>query len=174
MQSKWLYEKTSDNTSRFILGEDGTNPLVCVGINPSTAEPNNLDRTLTNVRTFAKINGYDGWLMLNVYPQRATNPNDLHRDMNADLHQENVRQIAEYLSRYENVDLWAAWGTLIAKRKYLKQVLFDIANALDDIAVRWVRIGKIGKAGHPHHPLYLKHSSPIEAFDMEGYLESLG
>ena len=70
----WLYEKNRNNTARYILGETGKKPLVCVGINPSTAAPNNLDRTLTNVKRFSELNGYDGWLMLNVYPQRSTDP----------------------------------------------------------------------------------------------------
>lgn len=39
----WLYERNRDNSARFILGESGKKALVCVGINPSTAEPNNLD-----------------------------------------------------------------------------------------------------------------------------------
>ncbi len=30
---------------RFILGEAGENPLVCIGVNPSTAEPDKLDNT---------------------------------------------------------------------------------------------------------------------------------
>ena len=72
MSDNWLYKKNRDNSARYILGEAGRKPLVCVGINPSTAEPNNLDRTLTNVRRFSELNGYDGWLMLNVYPQRST------------------------------------------------------------------------------------------------------
>lgn len=55
----------------------GENPLVCFGINPSTAVPNALDPTLKRVRRFAAENGYDSWTMLNVYPQIATNPKTL-------------------------------------------------------------------------------------------------
>ena len=35
----WIYERTNDNLFRFILGRDGKNPLVCFGVNPSTAVP---------------------------------------------------------------------------------------------------------------------------------------
>lgn len=170
----WVYEKNSDNSARYILGETGTRPLVCVGINPSTAVPNDLDRTLTNVRRFSQIHGYDGWLMLNVYPQRSTDPNGLDSEMNKKEHALNVSHIAEYLSQYEQVDVWAAWGTLIEKRKYLPEVLQDIVAAIDRAGVRWVRIGKLSKKGHPHHPLYLSHKSNIDPFDIDSYLKSLG
>ncbi len=173
ISKKWLYEKNSDNSARYILGEAGENPLVCVGINPSTAEPDNLDRTLTNVKRFSEINGYDGWLMLNVYPQRSTDPNGLHSELNKKLHSLNLKYIAEYLSKYDKVDLWAAWGTLIGKRKYLGNALRGIVEELDGDRVRWVNIGKVSKDGHPHHPLYLSHKSKIEIFDIESYLKGL-
>jgi len=169
----WLYEKNSDNSARFILGEVGKNPLVCVGINPSTAEPNNLDRTLTNVKRFSELNGYDGWLMLNVYPQRSTNPNGLHMELNEKLHLLNVKHIVDYLSNYKKVDIWAAWGTLIGKRKYLGMALKDIVEGLKGTRVRWVTIGQVSKHGHPHHPLYLSHRLRVEPFDIKGYLKGL-
>lgn len=169
----WLYEKNNDNSARYILGEKGNRPLVCMGINPSTAEPNNLDRTLTNVKRFSEINGYDGWLMLNVYPQRSTSPGGLHMEMDNKLHSKNLRQIMEYLGRYKDVDVWAAWGTLINKRKYLVVALKQIIEATKSINIRWVRIGKLSKNGYPHHPLYLSHKSSVEAFDASGYLKEL-
>jgi hypothetical protein len=64
----WLYERTPDNSARFVLGIDGANPLVCFGLNPSTAEPNNRDPTVTRVHKFARMNGFHGFIMLNGYP----------------------------------------------------------------------------------------------------------
>ncbi|MFR6424354.1 MAG: DUF1643 domain-containing protein, partial [Oscillospiraceae bacterium] len=48
------------------------NPLICIGINPSTAQPGDLDNTLKSVERIALGNGYDSFTMFNVYPQRAT------------------------------------------------------------------------------------------------------
>jgi hypothetical protein len=46
---EWLYENNEDNSARFVLGQV-LNPtgrtLLCFGINPSTACPENLDSTI--------------------------------------------------------------------------------------------------------------------------------
>ena len=43
--SKWLYVPPFYDEYRYILGTAGKNPLICIGINPSTAAPDNLDNT---------------------------------------------------------------------------------------------------------------------------------
>ena len=49
-------------------GAGGRRPLVCIGINPSTAQPGALDPTLKSVERLANANGFDSWIMFNVYP----------------------------------------------------------------------------------------------------------
>jgi len=66
---EWIYVNNDDNSIRYALGTKGKKTLFCFGINPSTAEPNNLDNTLKKVQKIALNNGYDSWLMLNVYPK---------------------------------------------------------------------------------------------------------
>lgn len=184
--SGWVYTPDYNNTVRYTLGQpssDGRN-IICFGINPSTAEPNRLDPTLQSVARIARINNYSGWIMLNVYPQRATDPNDMDQNYRKELHENNLSHIKQILSDYE-CDLWAAWGTLIHKRKYLTQLLSDIyaitaiegSNQGDVVKQQkpsgWVSFGKTSIAGHPHHPLYLRSDSPISDFDMMKYLKSL-
>jgi len=43
---KWLYVPPYYCEYRYILGTKGKNPLICIGINPSTAAPDDLDNTL--------------------------------------------------------------------------------------------------------------------------------
>ena len=69
-------------------GPGAKNPLICVGINPSTAAPDALDNTLKSVERVAHFNGYDSFLMFNVYAQRATNPDDMELTYN----QEPIRE----------------------------------------------------------------------------------
>lgn len=77
--TRWLWERNPEGTARFTLATLGSNPLVCVGINPNTAVPDDLDRTVNRVTGFASSNGFDSWTMLNVYPQIATDPDNILR-----------------------------------------------------------------------------------------------
>lgn len=65
---------------------------------PSIAEPGKLDRTLQTVERVALRNGFDSWIMLNVYPQRATDPNEIHGDLDPALKAENERHIVELVN----------------------------------------------------------------------------
>ena len=76
----WYYEPHTYQPYRYVLGRVGRRPLVCIGINPSTAQPGALDPTLKSVERLANANGFDSWIMFNVYPQRATNPNDMDKN----------------------------------------------------------------------------------------------
>ena len=59
-------------------------------MNPSTAAPDALDPTLQSVQRIALSNGYDSFIMFNVYAQRATRPNDMDAALNEHLHAENM------------------------------------------------------------------------------------
>ena len=72
MEKKWIYVNEDNNKVRYVLGYSGINPLICIGINPSTATPDKLDNTLRSVERIALNNGYDSFMMFNVYPIRST------------------------------------------------------------------------------------------------------
>lgn len=169
----WIYENDELNLTRFVLGKKGENPLFVFGINPSTAEPELLDNTLKSVERIAYRNGFDSWIMFNLYPQRATNPNDMHLTMQHDIHEKNIQEIVKYLSLHKNPVILAAWGTLILKRPYLKLALLDLLKNISNTGVIWKHIGNISKQGHPHHPLYLSNKEMIKNFDMEKYISML-
>ncbi len=88
---RWIYVPDFYTEYRYILGTRGDNPLICIGINPSTAEPDNLDNTLKSVSRIAAGNGFDSFIMFNVYAQRATSPDDMDRCCNEELHRENMK-----------------------------------------------------------------------------------
>ena len=173
---KWLYVPDFYTEYRYILGVKGPDPLICIGINPSTARPDDLDNTLKSVERIAAGNGYRGWMMFNVYAQRATNPDDMDRELNPVLHEENMRAFEYILSHVEedrSPAVWAAWGTIIEKRPYLKKCLLDMAEIGKRYGAAWLCAGKCSKKGHPHHPLYLRKDEKTADFDIEGYLERL-
>ena len=61
--SRWLFVPNTYCDWRYLLGTRGQKPLICVGINPSTARPDALDPTLQSVQRIALNNGYDSFIM---------------------------------------------------------------------------------------------------------------
>jgi len=80
-EREWIYRQSDDKKNRFLLGKRGEKTLICCGVNPSVASPEDLDPTMKNVQRFAEKNGYDSYLMINLYPMRATNPDEMHEEM---------------------------------------------------------------------------------------------
>ena len=174
--SRWLYVPNVYAEYRYILGTRGERPLICVGVNPSTAAPDHLDNTLKSVERVARFNGYDSFLMFNVYAQRATNPDDMEPLSNPEIHAENMRAFdyALSLDRAGAPAVWAAWGAVIEKRNYLPQCVRDMIAVGQRRGARWYTAGsRSKKKGHPHHPLYLRKDSPLEDFNVEEYLDQL-
>ena len=170
---KWLYVPNFYSEYRYILGTRGKNPLICVGINPSTAKPDDLDNTLKSVQRIAAGNGFDSFLMFNVYAQRATRPDDMERQCNLQLHAENMKAWRYLLSIGERPAVWAAWGAIIEKRKYLPECGADMLAISREFEAEWFCAGAISKKGHPHHPLYLRKDEKLKPFDTEAYLNML-
>ena len=174
-RDRWLYVPDHYCEYRYILGTRGSRPLICIGINPSTAVPGRLDNTLKSAERIALHNGFDSFLMFNVYAQRATDPDDLEQDMNPLLHRENLRAFEWLLNGLkETPTLWAAWGTVIERRPWLASCALDMVKLGERFGARWVTAGPRSKAGHPHHPLYLKKDAALDPFtDLAAYLTLL-
>jgi hypothetical protein len=172
---RWLYVPNTYSEYRYILGTRGEKPLICVGINPSTAAPDALDNTLKSVERVALHNGYDSFIMFNVYAQRATNPDDMEMTYNPLLHAENMKAFdyALSLDKSGSPAVWAAWGTIIEKRDYLPACVRDMIDIGISRNARWFSAGKKSKKGHPHHPLYLRKDSLLDCFDVAGYVASI-
>ena len=174
---KWLYVPDFYTEYRYILGTRGPDPLICIGINPSTAAPEDLDNTLKSVSRIAAGNGYPSWIMFNVYAQRATRPDDMDREKNEALHRENMRAFAYILAGAaqsgNRPSVWAAWGAIIEKRGYLPDCVRDMVRLGQQFDARWLCAGPCSKKGHPHHPLYLRKDEKLKDFDIEGYLKGL-
>ena len=172
--TRWLYAPNFYADYRYILGTRGKNPLICIGINPSTAQPGDLDNTLKSVERIALGNGFDSFIMFNVYAQRATDPDAMEKECNLSLHRENLEAFRYVLSISDKPAVWAAWGTIIEKRAYLPGCVRDMVALGQEYGATWHCAGKRSKKGHPHHPLYLRKDEKLTDFDVEAYLETLG
>ena len=169
--NKWLYVPSFYDEYRYVLGTRGEHPVICVGINPSTAGPDDLDPTLKSAQRIAHANGYDSFLMFNVYAQRATRPDDMERERNNWLHEENMKAFRYLLSLSgEHPAVWAAWGSIIEKRPYLLDCVRDMLDIGRAYGAVWYHAGPLSAKGHPHHPLYLRSDTPLAPFDTETYI----
>ena len=170
---KWIYAPNFYSEYRYILGTRGKNPLICIGINPSTARTDGLDNTLKSVERIALGNGFDSFIMFNVYAQRATDPNAMEKQCNPLLHKENLEAFRYVLSISPKPAVWAAWGAIIEKRDYLSDCVRDMVTVGQEYGASWYCAGAITKKGHPHHPLYLRKDEKIRPFDITAYLNAL-
>lgn len=171
-KSEWLYLNNTTNSHRYILGETGNKILACIGINPSTAEPENLDNTLKSVKRIAKSNGFDGWVMYNLYPQRATNPVDLDEEIDFNQNLTNISSIVKSIKHLKIDTVWVAWGDIIKQREYLKICLYKLDSffKLNDMNLKFKIVDIPTMAGNPRHPLYKDSNSELYDFDLEKYI----
>ena len=167
----WLYVPPVYEEYRYVLGTRGSKPLICIGLNPSTAMPGRLDNTLKSVERIAKNNGFDSFLMMNLYAQRATLPGQMDKEVCQMLHQENLAAFRYLLQQTKTV--WAAWGAVMETRGFLSNCMRDFVAVGLQAGAQWYTAGQRSKKGHPHHPLYLKKDSCLDSFDVADYISSL-
>ena len=56
-----------DINNRFLLGKKGSNEMLAIGLNPSSANEDNLDPTSRNIQAIAQYNGCDVWWLIKSY-----------------------------------------------------------------------------------------------------------
>jgi hypothetical protein len=170
---EWIYLNNGDNKIRYALGEKGNRMVACIGVNPSTAEPDKLDNTLSSVKRIAIFNEYDGWVMFNVYPQRATDISNLDFEVNDQVVQENTAIIKRTIIEHKIDTVWLAFGDLIEYRPYLHSCLLDLFDALKELGIKWKIILNPTQKGHPRHPLYKASANGFIDFDMPRYVKEV-
>ena len=166
------YIINSDNSARYVLGKYHCRPLIVFGINPSVATLEKNDSTISIVERIAENRGCDGYLMMNIYPLRATNiQKGFPQNCDYEVCNSNYRYIKERISKGDTVV--AAWGTHICDRAYFIESLKKIHDIVKENGASWVCLSKT-KQGHPHHPTRLAYEKmTFEPFDMDDYLSAI-
>jgi hypothetical protein len=164
------YFINDNNTVRYVLGKYNENPLVVFGINPSKASAEKNDTTISIVENIAQMRGKDGYIMLNIYPVRATDlDDDFPKVEDEALVEENLRYISERIKPHDEVI--AAWGKHIEDRDYFMKSLVRINEVIKEKSAKWICLKKT-KKGHPHHPTRLGYDEmEFAPFDMDKYIE---
>ncbi|MFB6349179.1 DUF1643 domain-containing protein [Moraxella sp. ZJ142] len=167
-----IYKTDELNHHRFALGSVSKKTLFVFGINPSTADDKQPDPTIKKVMGFAEQNGYDSFVMFNLYPQRATNPNDLSDESDKDIVSKNIAIVEEIITSQKQADILLAWGGLFYARKYLQECMQQIYETLSasQTQIKWLRIGDMLKCGQPRHPLYAGYGLQLQEMNMADYV----
>ena len=164
----WIY--LGDDVERYLIGQPGIRNVLVFGVNPSTAKPGdeNIDATIRKVKKLSLEAEYDGWIMVNLYPLRATDPANLPEEADEHLIKTNRIVLKMIVKTYPISSVWAAWGNAIDSRFYLGKELLDIQKELTG-DFQWYYRGPLTKRGNPRHPLYMKPGEPFTWFPVADY-----
>lgn len=132
--------------------------VMWIGLNPSIADEARLDRTLTRIAGFSKREGFDGFLMANLFTLVATYPEDLRVSRSP-----NSPESDYWLMHAAKISpmIVAAWGAGGTFQNRHNEVLEKLASP------RLHCLGKT-KEGHPRHPLYVHGSQRITLWNESG------
>lgn len=115
-----------------------------IGLNPSTADENQLDPTLTRIRNFSESFGYNTFYMLNLFAFRATKPEIMKKEKDP-VGPENDHIIKKYTARTDKIIFCCGnHGLFLNRFDLLKKSLNE--NKLYAL--------KISMQHLPVHPLY--------------------
>ena len=113
------------------------------------------------------MEGFDGWIMINLYPKRSTDPKKLPVSAKKELTRTNLA-IIEWLSKKYNIGrVYAAWGSNIETRSYLVEQCQELVNTIP--TEQWFTKGTT-KDGHPRHPSRIAYDEKMEWFPVQDYL----
>lgn len=163
-----IYQTARNNAWRFLLGRSGQTMLVVVGLNPSTATDTQPDMTIRKIERIAGDNGYDGFVVVNLYPVRSTIIEDLPLEPDSYAHRRNLGAIQDFVAGLQRPCVWAAWSERIQARAYFEDARDELFARLQPYGVRWLRYGPLTKSGHPRHPSRVPYGLAFEPLEVCG------
>ncbi|WP_312417357.1 DUF1643 domain-containing protein [Comamonas sp.] len=162
-----LYHADQNDQWRYTLGTSGTRPLITIGLNPSTATQEKSDPTVARVQKVAALNGYDGFVMLNLYPVRATDWSALPTRADAQAYARNLDEMEKLIAQYETPTLWAAWGETVVQRSYFLRARDELHARVAKYSPQWRMFGEPTASGHPRHPSRLNYDWKFQPYTLD-------
>ena len=162
-----IYHSDEGDAWRYALGVSGERPLLVIGLNPSTATQEKADPTVARVRKVAALHGYDGFVMLNLYPVRATDYRTLPTSVNRVAFGRNLRAIEGILTQTKEPRIWATWGQSVVHHWYFLRSRDQLVERLAKYDPVWLRLGDLTSTGHPRHASRLAYSWRLVPYEVE-------
>lgn len=125
--------------------------LLWVLLNPSTADGEQDDPTVRKLRAYARAWGAPGFVVVNVFAFRATNPWEVAEAAVDPVGPENDAHIAAEAARAQAIVI--GWGVSLADTPIAPR-FGDVLRLLEPFRAK-VGALKLTKSGAPTHPLYL-------------------
>lgn len=136
----------------------GEGPMACyIGFNPSDADGKKEDPTTLAWIHFAKANGYSGYVAVNLYPFRSSDPKACRKwadfenngpDWHArDVIIQNIELVARIARR--SAIVVACWGNLAGDDPIAERIIEEIQGDMPFPAIYCLGLTKHGMPKHP-------------------------
>ncbi len=157
MNDAYISECQKYRYSLTRIWDDSKDSIMFVMLNPSIADSEVNDRTITKCINFAKSWGYGGMYVCNLFSYRSTDPYELLNVSNP-VGDENGRVIQEMAEKVNLII--CGWG----KDKIINKLFKDSSPYKELLfAKSKLHYLRINKPGNPSHLLYLPNNlTPIE------------
>lgn len=169
---------SSDGKYRYWLHRrwsKGLGWMVFVMLNPSTADATKDDPTIRRCMKFAKDNGHEGVIVVNLFAWRETDPDNLlaqvhsDRDLVGPENHNYVTLAAELAAQHEVVDgsmltpgrIVCAWG---AHKAATKDSVATVLGWIDAAAFGPTYCLGRTRNGSPRHPLFVPAQTKLERY----------
>ena len=134
-------------------------------LNPSTADADIDDNTIRRCIGFAKLWGYGGLMVGNLFAFRSTKP-DLLLQQGNPIGPHNDHYLTEMVKQAEIIVL--AWGNAdIVNRIAKLYPNYKPLNLLPLEKLYCLRLGSEATGSHPVHPLYQKTTTPLIKLNLQ-------
>lgn len=137
--------------SLTILWRDIGRPLNFIMLNPSTADEVKNDPTVERCERRARMWGFPGVIITNIFAYRSTNPKALY-EVDDPVGPDNDNAIIKQAVMYASTDVVCAWGT---HGQFMDRG-YAVAEMLRAMGVRLMMLN-LTASGQPCHPLYLPY-----------------
>lgn len=137
---------SSDRMYRYTLWREwygGMGYVNFIGLNPSTADETADDPTIRRCIGYAKLWGYSGLCMTNLFAFRATDPKKMMAASDAIGPENNDYLMTAAIGADMIVAAWGAHGAWMSRGECVHKGLPTMY------------VLRLTKNGHPSHPLYL-------------------
>lgn len=165
-----IYRESTQGRWLHAIGRKGARKLIVIGLHPGLeTSGQHEDGALTKVAHVAHEHGFDGFVMLYLYPVRCQALGTLPLSENTKAWHENLEFIDSFLAGEPEPVVWAAWGTSVMSRKYFLAAAEQLIILARKYPVQWKHLGPLSSVGHPLPPAHLNQAWRFASFPAESY-----